>query len=61
MKVQITSQPRLNRRQQIMIQAKEVYLSDDIPCQVKGCAFCTHECEQLLENTVYIMDNEVLE
>ena len=45
MKVQITSQPRLNRRQQIMIQAKEVYLSDDIPCQVKGCAFCTHECE----------------
>ncbi|CAD8155345.1 unnamed protein product [Paramecium pentaurelia] len=61
MKVQLNSQPRLNKRLQVMIQAKEVYLSSDIPCQIRGCAFCTQESEIQLENPIFLLDNEILE
>lgn len=44
------------------MQVKEVYLSDDIPCQLKTCVFCQLEEDsiELAEgDIIYLIDDEI--
>lgn len=43
-----------------MINAKETYLSNDIPCQISKCSFCENSDNELDNNKIFIIDDEVL-
>ncbi|KAM3146946.1 hypothetical protein pb186bvf_001100 [Paramecium bursaria] len=59
--ITIAKSQRLNKRLQVQNIVREIYLSDDIPCQLGVCKHCQNEGEQFEEQYIYLVDTEILE
>lgn len=55
---------QLTKRGQILKNAKQVYLSTDIPCSISNCVVCEQPPQDNLfdpSNIIYFVDTDVLE